>query len=257
MTTVRAISLLACLGLGGALCLAAADTQAEMTLSQFLALVGARSSGEKPAGSPAQGVHVSGAKADSVFHALLVAQGKEAAARQSLDRLSGWAKVVQARFEVQNAAALDVDMLRFAEARAAAQLARYEADRLQIAREANRLLGRAPESPLVAVIETPAPILAEKAAPAPDAPTPQSQSSPPAVSIPAQPNRPAHLAKLEEGLLPQAQELLATMYRSYLFGGTPLSTLLWQEQEVFQTELQYRLALAEAAMGPLSPASNP
>ena len=35
------------------------------------------------------------------------------------------------------------------------------------------------------------------------------------------------------------------MYQSYLFGGVPLTALLWQEHEVFETDLQYRLLLVE------------
>ena len=46
--------------------------------------------------------------------------------------------------------------------------------------------------------------------------------------------------------MPQARDLIGKMYQNYLFGGVSLSALLWQEEQVYETELQYRLLLVEA-----------
>jgi hypothetical protein len=43
-----------------------------------------------------------------------------------------------------------------------------------------------------------------------------------------------------------ATDLLAKMYQSYLFGGIPLSSLLWQEQELTRIETEYRLLHVQA-----------
>ena len=128
-------------GIPGALCRVAAEPKSELTLSEFRALV------------REQSPQASQERAWEVFSRLLAAQGNKAAARQSLDRLSGWHKAVQARFQAQNAPALDVELLRFSEAKAAASVAQFEAERREALREANFLLKRPPNSALVALME--------------------------------------------------------------------------------------------------------
>jgi hypothetical protein len=191
----------------------------ELTLSEFRALL---------AGVPES------ARAEAAFFELLVAQGRAAAAHQSLDRLAGWTKAAQARLDAESAPLLDVEMLRFAEARAEVRVERLEAERRSALSKANRLLGREPSSPLIAVNTTPA-----AKAPAPGVPSAA-----------------ARIARLEQ-LLPQAQELLARIYQNYLFGGAPLTALLWQEEQTYQTDLQYRLLLVEAEQSRAPAASEP
>jgi hypothetical protein len=192
-----------------------------MTLAQFRSRVEARLTEQSRAASrsreklPPPDLRI----ADEAFSQLLAAQAREAAARQSVDRLSGWSKAIQVRFQAQSAPALDVEMVRFAEAKATAQSAQYEAERQRALRKANSLLGKPANSALVALL-----------------PVPSSATSPGA------------LEKLEKEILPQGRELLARLYQSYLFGGSPLSSLLWQEQELYRTELQYRVWLARDAM---------
>ena len=197
------------------------DSPAEMTLAQFRNRVEARLTEQSRAASrsreklPPPDLRI----ADEAFSQLLAAQAREAAARQSVDRLSGWSTAIQARFQAQSAPALDVEMVRFAEAKATAQSAQYEADRRRALRKANSLLGKPADSALVALL-----------------PAPSNASS-------------GALEKLEKEILPQGRELLAKLYQSYLFGGIPLISLLWQEQELYRTELQYRVWLAREAMG--------
>jgi hypothetical protein len=196
---------------------AAPDSPAEMTLAQFRSRVEARLTEQSRAASrsreklPPPDLRI----ADEAFSQLLAAQAREAAARQSV----GWSKAIQVRFQAQSAPALDVEMVRFAEAKATAQSAQYEAERQRALRKANSLLGKPANSALVALL-----------------PVPSSATSPGA------------LEKLEKEILPQGRELLARLYQSYLFGGSPLSSLLWQEQELYRTELQYRVWLARDAM---------
>jgi hypothetical protein len=166
------------------------------------------------------------APADELFSNLLAAQAREAATRQSVDRLSGWSKTIEARFQIQNAPALDRDMIRFVEAKASAESARYSAERQRLAGQANALLGRPAEAPLVAVLQL---------------------GSGPAPAGAAASDSAAALARLESEVLPQGQELLAKLYQSYLFGGVPLTTLLSHEQRLYAADLDYRLwAAAEA-----------
>ena len=201
---------------------AAPDSLAEMTPAQFRSRVEARLTEQSRAASrsreklPPPDLRI----ADEAFSQLLTAQAREAAARQSVDRLSGWSKAIQARFQAQSAPALDVEMARFAEAKATAQSAQYEAERQRALRKANSLLGKPADSALVALL-----------------PATSNASS-------------GALEKLEKETLPQGRELLAKLYQSYLFGGIPLSSLLWQEQELYRTELQYRVWLAREAMEP-------
>src|SRR3989338_8909298 len=116
----------------------AAVLVAEMTLSQFRALL--RSQSQRPGQSP----EANRPRADEIFFQLLATQGREAAARQSLDRLDGWTQAAQARLAAQSAPALDVEVLRFSEAKAQARLAQFEAERRRAIRQANHSLGRKP-----------------------------------------------------------------------------------------------------------------
>ena len=154
-------------------------------------------------------------EAEEIFFRLLAAQARHAAAQQSLDRLSGWSKAIQARFEAQNAPELDVQTIRFAEARMAAESDRLGAERRQAVAVANVLLGRSGQEPLTA--------------------------------LPGSGAEGAGNGVSGEDLLAQGRELLARMYQSYSFGGTALPALLWQEQQVYQAELSYRAAAAAAA----------
>jgi outer membrane protein TolC len=186
----------------------------ELTLSEFRALLPAAERNPEAA-----------ARADAVFLDLLSAQGRVAAARQSHDRLAGWTTAAQARLDARSAPLLDVEMLRFAEAKSEARLEQSEDERHSALSKANHLLGRDPRAALVALTTETHPPGAEIA--------PQSADKS-STSI-------AHLQQL----LPQAQELLAKIYQNYLFGGVALTALLWQEEQVYQTELQYRLLLVE------------
>jgi hypothetical protein len=193
----------------------------ELTLSEFRALL------------PSSVTEFSTGGADEIFFNLLLVQGREAAARQSLDRLAGWAKAAQARLEAESAPLLDVEMLRFAEARAEARLTRWEAERRRALAAANRFLDRPPDSPLVALTTEPPPSEA-----------PPANSAPPASEKPS--DFSSLIARFEQELLPQAHDLLAKTYQNYLFGGVTLSTLLWQEEQVRETELRYRELLVDA-----------
>jgi len=159
------------------------------------------------------------------FYQLVDGQVREAAARQSLDRLAGWAKAAQARFEAQSAPLLDVEMLRFAEANAEARLERWRAERDVGLTLVNALLGREPRAPLIAIMSNASPSRAD------------SQSANDTLA--------ARIERFDQ-LLAQAQDLLAKMYQNYLFGGVTLPALLWQEEQTYQTELEYRLLLVQA-----------
>jgi len=210
----------------------------EMTHAQFRSLVEARLveasrlAGKSKEKAPPPDLRAASElrAADEVFLQLLVAQARQAAAQQSVDRLSGWSKAIQTRFETQNAPELDVETIRFAEARMAAESARFEQQRRQAAAQANALLGRAPGAPLLALFSA----------------TPAD----PAASAVTQSAANQSSAKPDGDLLAQGRELLAKLYQSYSFGGAPLSALLWQEQEVYKAEWEYRVEMARAAMKP-------
>ncbi|MBI4442416.1 MAG: hypothetical protein HY649_03450 [Acidobacteria bacterium] len=233
-TNWKAAIVLAVAALSGVLRLPAAQTPTQLTLSQFLDLIRSRSA---QAQQPAP---LSDAK--KVFSRLLAVQGREAAARQSLDRISGWSKVVQARFEAQHANALDVEMLRFAEMKAGVELAQFQAVRRAAMQEANRMLGRDSDTALVAITQT------MPSSSPPTGETVQTISSRPAVTAetPDISQRPAALDTFQKEVMPQAQALLSKLYQNYLYGGVSLGTLLWQEQEIYKAELSYWSALAEA-----------
>jgi hypothetical protein len=152
--------------------------------------------------------------AERAFADLLLAQARQSAAQQSLDRLAGWSKAIQARFEAQNAPELDVQAIQFAEAHMAAASEHTEKQRRRAVAHANTFLGRPAASPLTALL-----------------PSSGDASS-------GGGNGGAHGELLDRG-----RELLNRMYRSYSFGGTSLAALLWQEQQVYQAELDYRTAI--------------
>ena len=217
----------------------------ELTFSQFAVLAPRES---PPQGAPARPgrpqPEVDQRRAAALFHGLLLAQGRQAAARESLDRISGWVKAIQARFEAQNAAALDLEILRFSEAVAATRLARREAEQLRARQRANSFLRRSLDSPLIALPEAP---------PAKEPTTAESSKEGPGVSVANSTygsRRLAEIEQLEKELLPQGRDLLAKIYQGYLVGGLSLNSLLWQEQELYAVEMRYQSLLAETAVEP-------
>jgi len=282
MTRPALLSLLAAIALllggiaGGEVAVRAADQKAELTLGEFRALIEQQIAGEKPPAAPERGGKRGSPRAQDggadrgmdraadprrelageVFFHLLSAQAQESAARQSLDRLSGWLKTAEARLQTQSAPATDANLLRLYAARASARVARFEAQRLSAVREANALLNRPPATPVVAVMQAAA---AAPDKPAPDKPSPDNSSKEapekkaegtadtkaPAVGE-IGPDFASRKAQYEKVLLPMGAELLAKMYQSYLFGGMTLTSLLGQEAEVYRTELEYRLLVVEA-----------
>jgi len=204
----------------------------ELTLAEFLALLPAAAGEQR-----AEGVR---RRAERTFMTLLAAQGGEAAARQSLDRLAGWTKAAESRLAAQSAPLLEVEMLRFAEGKAEALLERYEAERRRALAEANRLLGRNLNSPFLALTTE-----AKSAAASEGAGRPETGPRP-GNTLAQLPEFAPRIERFEQELLPQAHDLLAKMYQNYLFGGVTLSALLWQEEQVRETERQYRLLLVEA-----------
>jgi len=247
-TPPRKILLLLSAILAVSLAVGAADEKTELTLREFRALVLEQAAGGK-APVPQGGIERSRERAEEVFLRLLAAQGKGAAASQSLDRLTGWHKVALARLQAQSASAVDVELLRFSELRAAATLAGFEAERRQAAAEANALLRRPPDSALVALPDRSTGEPPERVAPGKKEEPRTPESGAPASDSPQPPGNAdiaARKAQFEKELLPAGSDLLAKMYQSYLFGGIPLTALLWQEQQVYRTELDYRLLLVEA-----------
>jgi len=206
----------------------AADQKTELTYSAFRAVLGEQTSAE------------SAGMAAELFFRVLGAQGRVSAARQSLDRVSGWYKAAQARLQAQNVPPSDVELLRFAQVKAAARVAQFETERLRAVEQTNLLLKRPASTPFVALMESPpeaAPQKMEQKAGVPSTAAPQDIA----------PDFTSRKAALENELLPLGNELLGKMYQSYLFGGIPLTSLLWQEQEVYEADLEYRLLLLEAA----------
>jgi hypothetical protein len=181
----------------------------ELTLSQFRALVSARmAQSARPGGKtrdpqPAPDLR----QADEAFLDLLLIQARDAAVGRSLDRLSEWSKSIQARFRIQTAPQLDLDVAKFEEARMSAEAARIESQQARIIESANRLLGRAPAAPLVA-------LLSESG----DAGGAAEQ-------------------KRAKEVLAQGQELVARMYQSYQFGGITLTSLMEYEKVLFELDL--------------------
>jgi hypothetical protein len=255
-TVLTALTLFALALLCGPMPASAAQLQSEMTLAEFRAAVRDRVAAKPPSSlkrgeKPAADIEPEKAadRAVQVFTRLLSAQARKAAARQSQDRLAGWRKAAEARLQAQNTTALDADQLRLAEAQASGRVAQFEAARLRALGDANQLLGRPAASPLVAAMAH-----LTAAVPADQSIGDQTKKNeqPAAAAAPsATPPEPApdlasRLSYYEKQLLPMSTDLLAKMYQSYLFGGIPLSSLLWQEQELTRIETEYRLLHVQA-----------
>ncbi len=226
---------------GSALSLRAADAPAELTLPQFRMQVREQTPPAKQAESTK--------RAEKVFLQLMVAQGKEAAARQSLDRLSGWHEAARARLEAQSAPPLEVEILHFSEAGAAVRVAQFQSERRRALRQANLLLSRAPDSSLVALTQALAVTSSDNTGEQSGIALNSGEQSGAQAEAPRtqeeRENLASRKAQFEKELLPRGRDLLAKMYQSYLLGGTSLNALLRQEREVYRTELQYRLLLVE------------
>lgn len=203
---------------------AAANSSNELTLDQFRSLVLARLSQTSRVTNKSRDPQPSPdlRSADEVFFQLLMIQAKDAAAHQSVDRLSGWSKSIQSRFQTQNAPELDVDVARFEEARMSADSARIEAEQRRTIERANRMLGRPATSPLVALL-----------------PTSDGEKS-------------NSFEKQEKDVLTQGEELVTRMYKSYQFGGISVTSLMEYEKVLYEFELEYRQALVRDAMKPSS-----
>ena len=204
------------------------DASNELTLDQFRSLVSAHlsqvSRGTNKSRDPKPSPDLR--PADEVFFQLLMIQAKDAAAHQSIDRLSGWSKSIQSRFETQNAPELDVEVVRFEEARMSAEAARTEAEQNRIIDRANRLLGRPANTPLVALL--------------PDSGGQESSA----------------VESQAKEVLAQGEELVAKMYKNYQFGGISVTSLMEYEKVLYEFELEYREALARNAMKPASEGSG-
>jgi hypothetical protein len=189
---------------------AAPPDSSTLTLDQFRALFEAHAS--RAAGRSRSPVDMK--PADELFFQLLALQARNTALQRSVDRISEWSKSIQARFRLQTAPQLDIDAIRFAEGKRAAESAGIETEQAQIVERANKLLGRPLDASLVAA-----------------APAREPVGPPPS-----------------NDLLTQAEELLDKLYQSYQFGGIPLGVLLWHEEDVYRTELDYRLRQARSAL---------
>jgi outer membrane protein TolC len=190
------------------------ENDPDLTLNEFRALL------------PTQAREQNPEAADAMFFDLLATQGRVAAARQSVDRLTGWTRAAETRLAAQSAPLLEVEMLRFAESRAEVRLERLESDLRRLVAAANGLLGRAPDTVLMALTT--------------------NGDNGRSTGSPKQSDMAVQISRFEQQLLPAAHELLNKMYQNYLFGGISLSALLWQEEQVYETELQYRALLTEA-----------
>ena len=198
----------------------APDSSNDLTLFQFRSLVAARISQTTPVNNKSRDPQPSPdlRPADEVFFQLLMLQAKDAAVHQSIDRLSGWSKSIQSRFQTQNAPELDVEVARFEEARMSAESARIEAEQKRITERANRLLGRPADTALVALL-----------------PSSGGQES-------------SAVENQARDVLTQGEELVAKMYKSYQFGGISVTALMEYEKVLYEFEFEYREALARDAM---------
>jgi hypothetical protein len=201
----------------------ASNQSNEFTLQQFRSLVEARLaesskvSGKSRDKTPAPDLR----PAEELFSRLLAVQARGAAAHQSADRLAGWRRAIETRYQTQNAPQLDLEIARFAEARIAAESARIEAQQKQLVEQANSLLGRPPAAPFTAL------------------PMRSSEDSLTAAE------------KQNKDLLAQGEELLSKMFKSYQFGGISVTSLMEYENGLYEIEVEYRLQVArDAVKGP-------
>ena len=151
--------------------------------------------------------------ADNLFLQLLLIQAKDNAVHRSVERLSEWGKAIQARYQIQTAPELDLEVARFVEARMAVESARLEAEQARLIGRANQMLGRPADSPLLAVL--PEGAAAEKQA---------------------------------GEVLAQGEKMIAKMYESYQFGGISITSLMEYENAVYEFELEYRETMARNAV---------
>jgi hypothetical protein len=217
---VSVLVLLLLLQAGAALAQAPADVSNELTLEQFRTLVAAHLSETSSAANksrnsqPPPGLR----SADEIFLQLLLIQAKDAAAHQSVDRLSGWSKAVQLRLQTQTAPELDAAVLRFEEAKVSNQSARIEAEQKRLVDRANRLLGRPPGIPLLAVLPTP--VDKEFSA----------------------------IQDQAKAVLTEGEDLIAQMYKTYEYGGISVIELLEYEQILYEFDTDYRESVARDSM---------
>ena len=200
----------------------AADSSSQLTLAQFRSLVAARLAEASRTTSKTRDKQPSPdlQPAEEVFARLLILQARVGAVQQSVDRLAGWSKAIQLRFQTQNAPEFDVDVARFEEARMVAESARIEAEQKRAVEQANSLLGRPPAAPLVALL-------------------PLSSSE-----------NPNGVDKQQKDVLAQGKELVTKMYRSYQFGGITVTALMEYEKVLYELEIEYREQWARDAMKP-------
>ena len=189
-----------------------------MTLEQFRGAVAAHAAEAMPPKFREKAPPPDLRAADELFLQLLLAQANEAAIRQSLDRLSGWRKSIESRFQTQNVPELDLDTIKFAEAKRTVEAARADVELKRILEHANAMMGHAPASSFQALL----PIAAD--------------------------DPPSAIEKQEKDLLGQGEELIIKQFKNYQFGGIDLGALLGQEQQLYQTELEYRGGVARDAI---------
>jgi hypothetical protein len=207
---------------------APADTSNELTLEQFRSLVAAHLSEASQTGKKS---HNSQSppdlrSSDEIFLQLLLIQARDAAAHQSVDRLSGWTKAVQSRLQTQTAPELDAAVLRFEQAKVSSESARIEAEQKRIIERANGLLGRPADTALLALL-------------------------PPSVD-----SEFSAIQDQAKEVLTQGEDLIAQMYKSYEYGGISVIELLEYEQILYEFEIEYRESLAQDAMNAATAASN-
>jgi hypothetical protein len=230
----------------------AADEKTAMTLADFRSQISSqqapaqattRSSNKKSEPQAIPAVNLD--QADNDFYHVLSAQGNVSAARQSVDRLAGWLKSAETRLQAQSTSETDVALLRLAEGRAASRVARFEAERLDAVRAVNVALKRSNTSQFIALSSNSGkPTATEEIGdkqPKPSVSPDKASPKNPDIS----PDLASRRAQFETDLLPAGNDLLGMTYQSYLFGGRSLTELLWQEQEVFRTDLEYRQLLVE------------
>lgn len=156
--------------------------------------------------------------ADEAFQRVLTLQARADAARQSQDRLAGWNKAIKPRVENQSIAAIEVEILAFAEKKAGVEVARLEGEMRHAIARANEIAGRPRESSLIVRVDLAALSSAEAEA----------------------------LAAAEKEVLERGRDLLDRMFQSFTVGGLDVTELLWYQTQASEAERNYRLWAAEA-----------